>query len=203
MTELTEFINKENIDLVVWDLDGVIFDLDWDYQETPQNFLQRLYNAIIKIDQSIIKDESEFIARLFPYPEINEIGIKYGKEAQLEVKSLYKDKEMFAIDRAFPHNDVIDFIKYLQKPQVIWSNNYSNTIEYLVKKAGIENNIEFIASLDKVILSKPDGEGFNLIQKQFPNIQKENMVIVGDSLKSDKVAAENSGIKFFHYIKEK
>ncbi len=199
MVTLEKLMNSAEVDLVIWDLDGVIYTLDWFYENSPAEFLALLADEITKIDVSIIKDRSEFLARRFPYPEINEVGMKYGKEAQLQVKSLYLHKEMAAIERAIPHPEVIEFIKHLNKPQAVWSNNYAKTIEYLLEKAGVANKIEVTASLDKVVLSKPDKEGFNLIQSHFPTIQPGRMVLVGDSLVSDKVAAVNAGIKFYHY----
>lgn len=201
MTKLEEYIKNETIDLVIWDFDGVIFDLDWYYQNSPSEFLEQLYFKIASIDESIINDKIEFISRKFPYPELNEVGVRFGREVQSEVKSLYLNKEMAAVDRAIPHEEIIDFINRLNKPQVVWSNNYSNTIIYLLEKAGIDKKIKFFTSLDKVLLSKPDCEGFNLIQSKYPNIKKENILLIGDSLVSDKVAAENCGIKFFHYKK--
>lgn len=199
--KLKEFVDREHIELIIWDLDGVIYDLDWFYPESPDVFLEKLYSKINAIDRSVIIDRAEFFSRRFPYPEINQIGIKYGKDIQLEVKSLYLDREMSAVDRAIPHLDVLDIIKSISLPQIIWSNNYINTIEYLLKKGGIEDKIEYIVSLDKVILSKPDIEGFKLIQDHYPDIKKEHMLLVGDSLISDKVAASVCGIKFYQYIK--
>jgi HAD superfamily hydrolase (TIGR01549 family) len=202
MTELDKIINKEKIDLLIWDFDGVIYDLDWNYPNPSTGFVEQLYSKIAAIDKSIVKDKAEFIARKFPYPEINEIGIKHGREVQLEVKSLYLSREMSSADRAIPNPELIQFINKSQKHQVIWSNNYSDTINYLLNKAQIKDKIKLITSLDKVIMSKPNIEGFNLIKARFPLIKNENILLVGDSLISDKIAAQNSGIKFFRYIKQ-
>lgn len=200
MIKLAEIVNDKNIELVIWDFDGVICKLDWTYPTPSSELLKELCSKINDIDKSIIKDDAEFIARKFPYPEINEVGVKYGRETQLEVKSLYLKREMASVDRAIAFHEVIELIKKTSKPQAIWSNNYSNTIEYLLEKNGIKDRIGVIVSIDKVILSKPDIEGFALIKNRYPNIKKENIVLIGDSLVSDKVAAENSAIRFFHYI---
>lgn len=201
MRKLSDYINNEKNDLIIWDFDGVIYDLDWYYPNHISDYFEILYSKINSIDRTIIKDKTEFIARLFPYPEINEVGVKYGREVQLDVKSLYLKREMTAVKRAIPNVEVIDFIKKLNKHQAIWSNNYSNTINYLLNKAGIKNKIEFIASFEKVILSKPNIEGFELIKANYPKINKGNILLVGDSLVSDKIAARDAGIKFFHYVK--
>lgn len=199
MNSLKRYLQDNLIKLVIWDFDGVIFDLNWNYKTTPHQFLELIYDEINSIDTTIVEDKDEFIKRLFPYPEINEVGIKYGQEAQMKIKSIYQEKESTAVDRANPIQEVIDFIKNLDTPQSVWSNNYSSTIEYLLIKSGINKKIENIASFDKVTLSKPNIEGFNIIKKTYPRINKENMLFVGDSLISDKIAADNTGIKFFHY----
>ncbi|KKQ34887.1 MAG: hypothetical protein US52_C0043G0004 [candidate division WS6 bacterium GW2011_GWA2_37_6] len=202
MNNLKSTIETNSIKLLIWDFDGVIFDLDWNYQSTPAEFLTLLYEEINRIDNSIIKDKDEFIARLFPYPEMNEVGIKHGKEVQARVKSLYEAKESAALHRAVPNQQVIDFIRVSELPQSIWSNNLSSTIRQLLREAGIDEKIDQIASFEKVLLSKPHIEGFKIIKDAYPEIDLKNMLLVGDSLRSDKVAAENTGINFYYYKKQ-
>ncbi len=201
LTALKQQIQKHNIKLVIYDFDGVIFDLCWNHQETPHGFLNDLYDAINKIDSSIIQNKTEFITRLFPYPEINEIGLKYGRAVQLQVKKLYQEKETAALDLAVPNQEIIQLIKTISLPQAVWSNNCASTIEYLLKQAAIDHKISAIASLDKVIRAKPQGEGLQLIKKIHPNINHQQILFVGDSLISDQAAARNTGIRFYHYQK--
>ncbi len=199
MNKLKSIIKDKSIELLVWDFDGVIFDMDWYYQGTPYDLLEDLYEKINAIDNSIISDRDEFVARLFPYPEINEVGIRHGKDKQLEVKAIFKKKEAAALDRAVANQEVIDFIKDQTLPQAIWSNNLSSTIEYLLVKAEIDDKINIVSTLDKVIMSKPDIEGFEIIRKEYPKVSKDKILMIGDSLRSDKVGAENVGIGFYHY----
>jgi HAD superfamily hydrolase (TIGR01549 family) len=199
MDELSEYIIKEKIELVVWDFDGVVYKLEWRNPKSSIDLVKDLYSKINSIDPSIIIDKDEFLSRLFPYPEIDEVGVRHGKEVQLKLKSLYLEVETANTDRAIQHPEVVAFISKLQKPQVIWSNNYSNTINYLLTKAGIKDRIELIVSSDKVIMSKPNPEGFDLIRARYPEIKNENILLVGDSLFSDKMAAQNANINFFYY----
>jgi FMN phosphatase YigB (HAD superfamily) len=201
MNELKSIIKNGSIRLLIWDFDGVIFKLDWKYQSTPAEFLEELYEEINKIDNSIIKDKDEFISRLFPYPEINEVGIRHGKKAQDQVKFLYAKKESAALHRAIPNQQIIDFIRESKLSQAVWSNNLSSTIEYLLKEAGINNRINHISTFDKVIQSKPHIEGFEIIKNAYPETNTKNILLVGDSLISDKAAAENTGINFYHYAR--
>lgn len=199
MDKLTEFIEKNSIELVIWDFDGVIAFLDWNYKTTPEELLVDIYDRITAIDDSIVKDRSEFLTRLFPYPEINEVGIKHGREKQLKVKEVFEVKEASSIHRAKLNGEVVRFIDSLDIPQAIWSNNISKTIESVLETANIDDKISMVSSLDKVIRSKPDGEGFELIKNKFPEIKNNKIVFVGDSLISDKVAGKEVGINFWHY----
>lgn len=194
-------IENSPIKLIIWDFDGVIYDLDWNFSNTPSDFLNELYGVIHSIDDSIIQDKKEFILRLFPYPEISEIGKKYGKSIQDKILSIYEEKESSSIHKAIPNYEVISFIKNCHISQSIWSNNLSSTIVTLLKKDAIREKIDVIASLDKVISSKPHTEGFQIIKNNYPEIDEKNILFVGDSLRSDKVAADGAGIGFVHYHK--
>jgi 3-deoxy-D-manno-octulosonate 8-phosphate phosphatase KdsC-like HAD superfamily phosphatase len=57
MEEILSIIKNNKIELLVWDFDGVIYDLDWNYNETPEEFLKNLYSAINEIDKNIISDK--------------------------------------------------------------------------------------------------------------------------------------------------
>lgn len=201
MKKLKSVIEDNSIELIIWDFDCVVFDLEWSYRGTVTDFLEQIYEEINKIDSSIIKDKDEFVVREFPYPEINEVGIRHGKNAQAQVKSLFEQKESSALHRAVPNQEVISFIRKSGLHQSIWSNNLSSTIEYLLKEAEIDNKIDQIPSFEKVLLSKPNIEGFKIISDEYPKIDKKNIIFVGDSLRSDKIAAENSGVCFYHYVR--
>lgn len=201
MKKLKSIMHRQAIELIIWDFDKVIFELDWAYQNTPGEFLADMYEKIKEIDSTIVGDKNEFVTRKFPYPEINELGRKHGKQMQDQIKFLYKRKESKALIKAIPNSEVIGFIQESDVPQAIWSNNLSVTIEQALQQAGIHGKISVISSLDKVIKSKPHAEGFEIIRKKHPNIDRKNILMVGDSLRSDKVAAKNAGIGFYHYQK--
>lgn len=201
MDELRKIINNRQIKLLIWDFDGVIFDLVWDFETSAKEFLAELYESINVIDSSIIEDKDDFIASLFPYPAINEVGIRHGKEVQDKVKALYERKESAAIHKAIPNQEAIDFIQKLELPQAIWSNNLSPTIKALLEEANIVDKISHLSTLDMVLESKPHIEGFKLIKDHYPDIRLENILFVGDSLRSDKIAAEKCGIGFWHYAR--
>jgi 5'-nucleotidase len=201
--KLNDFVKKNNFKYIIWDFDLVIYKLDWTRGETSHQFLTRLYKIFHEVDPDLINDKDEFIYRLFPYTEIDLYSKKYGKSAVKKVIDLFQERELNGIDYAVANNSVIDFIKSTDKniKHAIWSNNNLQTIEYLLKKSKIENEFVTIATLDNVQFPKPDISGFETIYADFNNPDKSKILMVGDSLRSDKVAAENAGIAFFHYNK--
>ncbi|HRN86177.1 MAG TPA: HAD-IA family hydrolase [Candidatus Dojkabacteria bacterium] len=202
--KLEKYIEKNNIEFIIWDFDLVIFKLDWTKGETSYEFLGRLYSVFNDVDPELILDKDEFIYRLFPYTEIDLYFRKYGKSSIQKVIELFKERELIALEYAKPNNEIINLIKSTDAniSHAIWSNNNYKTIEYLLEKSGIKEKFEIIASLDNVEYPKPDVSGFEIINEKFGKPNKERILMVGDSLRSDKVAAENSGIKFFHYDKK-
>lgn len=202
--KLEKYIEKNNIEFIIWDFDLVIYKLDWTKGETSYEFLGRLYSVFNDVDPQLILDKDEFIYRLFPYTEIDLYSRKYGKSSIQKVIELFKERELSALEYAKPNNEVINLIKSsnTELKHAIWSNNNYQTIDYLLKESGVKEKFEIIATLDNVEYPKPDVSGFEIINEKFDNPDKGKILMVGDSLRSDKVAAENAGIKFFHYDKK-
>lgn len=202
--KLIKYIGENNIEYIIWDFDLVIYKLDWTKGETSYEFLARLYNVFNDVDPELILDKDEFIYRLFPYTEIDLYSRKYGKSSVQKVIDLFKERELNALEYAKPNNEVINLIKSTNTNilHAIWSNNNYKTIDYLLEKSDIKDKFEIIATLDNVEYPKPDISGFKNINKKFGNPDKKKILMVGDSLRSDKVAAENAGIQFFHYDKK-
>ena len=201
--KLVQYIQKNNFKYIIWDFDLVIYKLDWSVGETSHDFLGRLYTIFNKVDPTLIQDKDEFIYRLFPYTEIDLYSRKHGRNAVQEVIDLFQKRELNGKDHAIPNAEVIDFIKSDKGiKHAIWSNNNLQTIEYLLKKSKILTRFETIATLDNVEYPKPDISGFEMIYDKFNKPDKKNILMVGDSLRSDKVGAQNAGIAFFHYDKQ-
>ena len=202
--KLAAYIQKNNIEYVIWDFDLVIYKLDWTKGETSYEFLAKLYSFFNDVDSKLILDKEEFIYRLFPYTEIDLYSRKHGKSSVQKVIDLFKERELNALKYAKPNNEVINLIKSIDTKikHAIWSNNNYETITNLLEKSGIKDKFEIISTLDNVEFPKPDISGFRNIYKKFSNPEKSKILMVGDSLRSDKVAAQNAVIKFFHYDKK-
>ncbi len=90
-----------------------------------------------------------------------------------------------------------DFIKYLSSKYDIYaaSNSvYESQISRL-KNAGILGYFKDIFVSDKAGAQKPSEEFFEYCFKHIPDFNKEETIIIGDSLSSDIKGANNAGIK--------
>ena len=100
---------------------------------------------------------------------------------------------------------VIELFKYLKKKNkdiIILTSWFSGTQIPRLKRTGLYEYIDqMIAGEDAM---KPDLESFELA---IGNINKEDCIMIGDSIKSDKLGAENAGIDYYivdeeHSIKD-
>lgn len=200
-SSLTEYLNKTSKQLLIWDFDLVIYKLDWVTTVPWDKYFERIYSLINNVDPTIIKDKQEFYQRKFPYPEIDKIGEIHGENALKTLKDSMYQREFAGLSKAIPNNIVIKFIQNSadKYQHAIWSNNFLPTIEYLLKQSELTENINFISTYDKVSFAKPNIEGFTLIENHFKHIPKSKMLMIGDSLRSDKAGAEIAGIDFFHF----
>lgn len=93
--------------------------------------------------------------------------------------------------------DLFEYLKANDKEIIILTNWFSGTQIPRLKRTGL------ISYIDKIIAGenamKPTLESFNLA---IGNTKKEDCIMIGDSIKSDKVGAINAGIDYYIIDKE-
>src|SRR3989344_2993201 len=190
----------QNKKAIIWDLDGVIIFANWHYGENWNKWWDRLWIILEKYDPNVRAVFKNGLKHF--YEHTNYIAGKFGKSAQDEIKSFFKAKESLIFPVSPLNEEIIQFIKNIPNDieQYIWSNNYEKSVLYVLKKVGIQGKIKGIISRDKVILAKPELEGFKIIQN-LTSIPIKDFILIGDSETTDRVAAERLGIDFFKYIK--
>lgn len=95
---------------------------------------------------------------------------------------------------------VIELFSYLKennKNIVILTSWFSGTQIPRLKRAGLYEYIDYIVAGEDAM--KPDLESFELA---IGNTNKEDCIMIGDSIKSDKIGAENAGIDCYVVDKE-
>ncbi len=109
-----------------------------------------------------------------------------GESSVQKVIDLFKERESNALKYAKPNKEIIELIRSTDKKinHAIWSNNNLETIDFLLEK------FEIIATSDNVEYPKPDVSGFKINDEKFGNPDKDRILMVEDSLRSDKVATK-------------
>lgn len=93
--------------------------------------------------------------------------------------------------------DLFDFLKANGKEIVILTSWFSGTQIPRLKRTGLYGYIDRIVAGEDAM--KPDSESFQLA---IGNTSKEDCIMIGDSITSDKLGAENAGIDCYIVDKE-
>ena len=93
--------------------------------------------------------------------------------------------------------ELLEYLKANGKEIVILTSWFSGTQIPRLKRTGLYNYIDKIIAGEDAM--KPDLESFELA---IGNTNKEDCIMIGDSVKSDKVGAENAGIDYYIVDKE-
>lgn len=88
--------------------------------------------------------------------------------------------------------ELLDFLKANNKDVVILTSWFSGTQIPRLKRTGLYEYIDKIIAGEDAM--KPDLESFELA---IGDTNKEDCIMIGDSIKSDKVGAENAGIDYY------
>lgn len=93
--------------------------------------------------------------------------------------------------------ELLEYLKANGKEIVILTSWFSGTQIPRLKRTGLYDYIDKIIAGEDAM--KPDLESFELA---IGNTNKEDCIMIGDSVKSDKVGAENAGIDYYIVDKE-
>lgn len=93
--------------------------------------------------------------------------------------------------------ELFEYLKSHGKEIVILTSWFSGTQIPRLKKTGLYDYVDKIVAGEDAM--KPDLESFKLA---IGDTDKEDCIMVGDSIKSDKVGAENAGIDYYIVDKE-
>lgn len=181
-----------NYQKYIFDLDYTLLIPDWskedDYfrkniplDEQEEFFLQK---------QSILnKYELEFPK--YDFKTLSEFFLKYGFNVSEDVikgwmiynGDTIKDEVVDGVIELF------NYLKENNKDIVILTGWFSGTQIPRLKRTGLYDYIDQIVAGEDAM--KPDLESFELA---IGNTNKEDCIMIGDSIKSDKIGAQNAGI---------
>lgn len=182
----------KNYKKYIFDLDYTLLIPDWSMED---EFLRRSIpleeqEEFFKQKQSILnKYELEFPK--YDFKTLSDFFKSYGFSVSKETINGWmihngetiKDKVVVGVIELF------DYLKSNNKDIIILTSWFSGTQIPRLKRTGLYEYIDLIVAGEDAM--KPDLESFELAMG---DTNREDCIMIGDSIKSDKVGADNAGI---------
>lgn len=199
------------IKAVLIDIDDTIFDfekcsknafkktlkkLDLFYEEKDFSYFNKVNDILwtkqklgeLNINQVFI-ERSNMMSKYF--------GLDIEKEIfnNLFVEFLYEEIEIV--------DEIEDLLSYLSNKYQIYaaSNGVYDMQVNRIKKSNLDKYFDEIFVSDKVGFEKPDKRFFQKIMN-ITKFSNDDLIMIGDSIKSDIIGAKNSNIKSIYFNKE-
>ncbi len=189
----------KNYKKYIFDLDYTILIPDWSKEDEyfKKHIPLKEQKDFFKQKQAILnKYELEFPK--YDLKTLSDFFASYGFHVSEDVINGWmvyngetiKDKVVEGV------TDLFTYLKAHHKEIVILTSWFSKTQIPRLKRAGLFKYIDYVIAGDEAM--KPNLESFNLA---IGSTDKEDCLMIGDSIESDKAGADNAGID--HYIIDK
>lgn len=184
----------------IFDLDYTLLIPDWSKEDDflRKNIpLEKQEEFFLQKQNILNKYELEFLK--YDFKTLSDFFKSYGFSISEDVINGWmvhngetiKDKVVDGVIELF------SYLKENNKNIVILTSWFSGTQIPRLKRAGLYEYIDYIVAGEDAM--KPDLESFELA---IGNTNKEDCIMIGDSIKSDKIGAENAGIDCYVVDKE-
>lgn len=199
------------IKAVLIDIDDTIFDfekcsrnsfvktlekLNLKFKEEDFSYFNKV-NDILWTEQKLgkINIKEVFIKRDYLMGKYFNLDIEKGLFNDLFVKFLYDEIEMV--------DGIEDLLLYLSEKYKIFaaSNGIYKMQENRLKKSNLDKYFDKIFVSEKIGYEKPDKKFFKKIM-DITKFSNDDLIMIGDSIKSDIIGAKNSKIKSIYFNKE-
>lgn len=199
------------IKAVLIDIDDTIFDFE---KCSKNSFLKTLEKFNLKFKEEDFPYFNKVNDILWTKQKLGEINIKevfikrdylMGKYFNLDVeKGLFNDLFVkFLYDEIEMVDGIEDLLLYLSDKYKIFtaSNGIYEMQENRLKKSNLDKYFDNIFVSDKIGFEKPDKKFFQKIM-DLTKFSNDDLIMIGDSIKSDIIGAKNSKIKSIYLNKE-
>lgn len=199
------------IKAVLIDIDDTIFDFE---KCSKNSFLKTLEKFNLKFKEEDFSYFNKVNDILWTKQKLGEINIKevfikrdylMGKYFNLDIeKGLFNDLFVkFLYDEIEMVDGIEDLLLYLSDKYKIFtaSNGIFKMQENRLKKSNLDKYFDKIFVSDKIGFEKPDKKFFQKIM-DLTNFSNDDLIMIGDSIKSDIIGAKNSKIKSIYFNKE-
>lgn len=199
------------IKAVLIDIDDTIFDFE---KCSKNSFLKTLEKFNLKFKEEDFSYFNKINDILWTKQKLGEINIKevfikrdylMGKYFNLDIeKGLFNDLFVkFLYDEIEMVDGIEDLLLYLSDKYKIFtaSNGIFKMQENRLKKSNLDKYFDKIFVSDKIGFEKPDKKFFQKIM-DLTKFSNDDLIMIGDSIKSDIIGAKNSKIKSIYLNKE-
>ncbi|EEU12630.1 YjjG family noncanonical pyrimidine nucleotidase [Anaerococcus vaginalis] len=199
------------IKAVLIDIDDTIFDFE---KCSKNSFLKTLEKFNIKFKEEDFSYFNRVNDILWTKQKLGEINIKevfikrdylMGKYFNIDIeKGLFNDLFVkFLYDEIEMVDGIEDLLLYLSDKYKIFtaSNGIFKMQENRLKKSNLDKYFDKIFVSDKIGYEKPDKKFFQKIM-DLTKFSNDDLIMIGDSIKSDIIGAKNSKIKSIYFNKE-
>lgn len=198
------------IKAVLIDIDDTIFDFEKCSKNAFKNTLKKLDLSYKEKDFLYFNEVNDILWNKQKLGKINinevfiERSIMMSKYFELDIeKEIFNDLFVeFLYDEDEMVDEIEDLLSYLSnKYQIYAASNgiYDMQINRL-KKSNLDKYFKDIFVSDKMGYEKPDNRFFEKIMN-LTKYSNNNLIMIGDSIKSDIIGAKNSGIKSIYFNK--
>ena len=199
------------IKAVLIDIDDTIFDFE---KCSKNSFLKTLEKFNLKFKEEDFSYFNKVNDILWTKQKLGEINIKevfikrdylMGKYFNLDIeKGLFNDLFVkFLYDEIEMVDGIEDLLLYLSDKYKIFtaSNGIYEMQENRLKKSNLDKYFDNVFVSDKIGFEKPDKKFFQKIM-DLTKFSNDDLIMIGDSIKSDIIGAKNSKIKSIYFNKE-
>lgn len=199
------------IKAVLIDIDDTIFDFE---KCSKNSFLKTLEKFNLKFKEEDFSYFNKVNDILWTKQKLGEINIKevfikrdylMDKYFNLDIeKGLFNDLFVkFLYDEIEMVDGIEDLLLYLSDKYKIFtaSNGIFKMQENRLKKSNLYKYFDNIFVSDKIGFEKPDKKFFQKIM-DLTKFSNDDLIVIGDSIKSDIIGAKNSKIKSIYFNKE-
>lgn len=197
-------------DLILFDIDGTLLDFDLAERNALAETLKE-YNFICN-DEILNRyhevnifywkqlEKGLIDKKQLAYKRYEQLFSEYGIETDIEIFNFkYRDRLK---EGAYLLNNAMEICHelYENKIKLGVASNGGNDIQIRrIKKIGLDKYLDYMFVSEEIGYNKPYKEYFEYIFQKIGNIQKEKIMIVGDSLTADIQGGKNAGIRTCWY----
>jgi beta-phosphoglucomutase-like phosphatase (HAD superfamily) len=175
------------IKYILFDMDGVLIDAkEWHY-EALNEALNIFGKQISRYDHLTVFDGKPTKDKLSMLSKVGEIPVELHQIIN-QMKQKYTMRKIFNLCKSnFTHQRTLSKLKSQGIKMAVCSNSIRNSVEFMLKNAGIIEYFEFFISNEDVNKGKPDPEMYLNAMTKF-NAKPDECLILEDNENGIKAA---------------